>query len=136
VAKKLSKTVLKHAWNPGCYDFDIRWIRNGRGGWNGTSANLAFKIALSFDYTRIILAGCPMDDSGNWYRPLIPDNDIKKDKDHRHHLWKWMEISCRPVGRFVRSMSGNTADLLGRPTREWLCHSPENPEKEDVSWKN
>jgi hypothetical protein len=131
VAKRIPKAVLKHAWNPGCYDFDIRWIRNGRGGWNGTSANLAFKIALSFDYTRIVLAGCPMDDSGNWYRPIIPDNDIKKNKDHRHHLWKWMEIACRPVGHFVRSMSGNTADLLGRPTLEWLCHLQDVPEKEE-----
>jgi len=125
VAKSIPKEVLKHAWNPGCTGFDIRWIKNGRGGWSGTSTNLAFKIGLALDYTRIVLAGCPMDKSGNWYRPLIPDNDIKKNKDHSRHLWKWMEISIRPVGRFLRSMSGNTADLLGKPTREWLLHEPE-----------
>lgn len=125
MAATLPENVLKHAWNPGSVGFDIRWRRNGRGGWNGTSANLALKIGLAFDYTRIVLAGCPMDNSGNWYKPLIPDNDIKAKKDHRHHLWKWMEMSLRPIGRFVRSMSGNTADLFGRPTREWLCHEPE-----------
>jgi hypothetical protein len=130
VAKGLPKEVIKHAWNPGCLGFDIRWIKNGRGGWNGTSANLAFKIGLAFDYTRIVLAGCPMDNSGNWYKPLIPENDIKSNKDHRHHLWKWMEIACRPIGRFVRSMSGNTADLFGKPTRSWLLHEPEIPERE------
>ena len=132
VSDKLPDTVIKHAWNPGCKGFHVRWVRNGRGGWNGTSANLAFKIGLALDYTRIVLAGCPMDNSGNWYKPMLASNDIKTLKDHRVHLWKWMEIACRPVGRFVRSMSGNTADLLGRPTREWLCHEPENPEKEDV----
>ncbi len=126
VAKKLPKEVLKHAWNAGCNGFDIRWIRNGRGGWNGTSANLAFKIGLAFDYTRIVFAGCPMDSSGNWYKPLIPSNDIKANKDHRAHIWKWMELATRPIGKFARSMSGNTKDLLGYPTREWLQHESEN----------
>jgi hypothetical protein len=125
VAKSLPEGVIKHAWNPGCVGFDVRWIRNGRGGWNGTSANLAVKIALALDYTRIVLAGCPMDASGNWYTKLIPDEDIKARKDHRHHLWKWTEMATRPIGRFIRSMSGNTADLFGRPTREWLNHEPE-----------
>lgn len=131
IARDLPKEVIKHAWNPGCKYFDIRWMRNGRGGWAGTSANLAFKIGLALDYSRIVLAGCPMDNSGNWYKPLIPENDVKKYKDHRAHLGKWMEIATRPVGRFVRSMSGNTADLLGRPTREWLFHEAEYPEKEE-----
>ncbi|MEE9436754.1 MAG: hypothetical protein V3V37_08715 [Candidatus Adiutricales bacterium] len=125
VAKKLPDEVVKHAWNPGSNGFDVRWIRNGRGGWNGTTANLGFKIALALDYTRIVFAGCPMDRTGNWYKPMLPDGDVKANKDHRHHLWKWMEMATRPIGRFVRSMSGNTADLFGRPTREWLCHVPE-----------
>ena len=136
IAKSLPKEVVKHAWNPGSYGFDVRWVRNGRGGWNGTSTNLAFKIGLALDYTRIVLAGCPMDDSGNWYKDLIPKDDIKAGKNyHHHHLWKWMEIACRPVGRFIRSMSGNTADLLGKPTAEWLAFQQEIPEKEERSWK-
>jgi len=130
VAKSLPDTVTKHAWNPGCSGFDVRWVRNGRGGWHGTSGNLAINIGLALDYTRIVLAGCPMDDSGNWYSKTVPDNDIKAHKDHRHHLWKWCEIATRPIGRFIRSMSGNTADLLGLPTREWLCHEPENEQGE------
>jgi len=125
VAKQIPKEVIKHAWNPGSVGFDVHWFRNGRGGWSGTSANLAVKIALALDYTRIVLAGCPMDESGNWYKKLIPADDIKVTKDHRHHLWKWMEMATRPIGRFIRSMSGNTADLFGLPTREWLCHEPE-----------
>jgi len=125
VARGLPDSIVKHAWNPSSKGFHVRWVRNGRGGWHGTSGNLAIKIGLALDYTRIVLAGCPMDATGNWYRPMLKDNDIKANKDHRHHLWKWMEIATRPIGRFIRSMSGNTADLLGRPTREWLCHEPE-----------
>ena len=129
VAKQIPDEVIKHAWNPGSYGFDVRWVRNGRGGWNGTSANLAYKIALALDYTRIVLAGCPMDQSGNWYTEEMQDDDIKKQKDHRSHLWKWMEMATRPIGSFMKSMSGNTADLFGKPTREWLCHMTEIPER-------
>jgi hypothetical protein len=125
MARSVGEKVVKHAWNPRAVMFDIRWVRNGRGGWNGTSGNLAMKIGLAFDYTRIVLAGCPMDNSGNWYSSQIPEDDEKSNKDHRHHLWKWMEISLRPIGRFIKSMSGNTRDLFGEPTREWLCHLPE-----------
>ena len=132
VARGLSDGVLKHAWNPGATGFDVRWVRNGRGGWNGTTANLALKIALALDYTRIVFAGCPMDNSGNWYSKIVPKNDIKARKDHRHHLWKWTEMATRPIGRFCRSMSGNTAELFGKPTREWLCHEPETPEMEEI----
>jgi len=125
IAATISAPTIRHAWNKGCKNFDICWLRNGRGGWNGTSANLAIKIGLALDYTRIVLAGCPMDGSGNWYKPLLKSNDVKVNKDHRNHLWKWCEIATRPIGRFIRSMSGNTADLFGRPNRAWLIHEPE-----------
>jgi hypothetical protein len=130
IAQRLPPNVVKHAWNAGCPGFDVRWVRNGRGGWNGTSANLALKIGIALDYTRIILAGCPMDQSGNWYKPMLKTNDVKSNKDHRHHLWKWTEIATRPIGRFIRSMSGNTRSLFGEPTREWLCHEPEKGEEQ------
>jgi len=68
-AESLPDTIIKHCWNAGCKGYDVRWVRNGRGGWNGTSANLAIKIGMALDYTRIVLAGCPMDYSGNWYSP-------------------------------------------------------------------
>lgn len=130
VAHNLGPDIIKHAWNAGCPGFDVRWVRNGRGGWNGTSANLALKIGIVLDYTRIVLAGCPMDNSGNWYRPMLKTDDVKSNKDHRHHLWKWTEIATRPIGRFIRSVSGNTRDLFGEPTREWLCHEPEEQGEE------
>ena len=105
---------------------DKKWDRRagvaeiGRTGWNGTTANLCVKIGIALGYSRMVLAGVPMDKSGNWYRPYIPENDIKQNKNHVSHLWKWNEIASRPIGRLIRSMSGNTAQLLGKPTKEWL----------------
>lgn len=120
MAARLPDTCLKHCWNPQSIGFSVRWIRNGRTGWNGTTANLGIKIGIALGYTRIILAGIPMDSSGNWYAPLLPSNDVKQNKNHTSHLWKWNEIASRPISRLLRSMSGNTADLLGKPTKEWL----------------
>jgi hypothetical protein len=126
IAATLPDSVVKHGWNPGSVGFDVRWIRQYRSGWDGTTANLGIKVGLYFDYLRLVFAGIPIDKSGNWYKKGIPKYDIKQNKDHRHHLWKWTEIAGRPIARFIRSMSGNTADLFGRPTKEWLLFEPEN----------
>lgn len=126
IAATLPNSVIKHAWNPGSVGFDVRWIKQSRTGWDGTTANLAMKVGLHLDYLRLVFAGIPIDKSGNWYKKGIPKYDVKQNKDHRHHLWKWTEIAGRPIARFIRSMSGNTADLFGKPTEEWLLQLPEN----------
>lgn len=120
VAFTLPAEVRKHCWNPGSKGFDYRWIKEDGRGWNGTTAALAVKIGMALDYLKIVLCGCPMDLSGHWYDKYLPENDKKLQNDHRHHLWFWTEMATRPMGRFIRSMSGNTADLLGTPTKEWL----------------
>lgn len=120
MAAELPDTCLKHCWNPKSKGFHIRWVRNGRSGWNGTTANLGIKIGIALGYTRIVLAGVPMDTSGNWYARLLPSADVKQGKNHEAHLWKWNEIASRPISRLIRSMSGNTEKLLGKPTREWI----------------
>lgn len=125
IAATLPDTVIKHGWNPGSVGFDVRWIRQYRDGWDGTTANLGMKVGLHLDYLRLVFAGIPIDKSGNWYKKGIPKYDIKQNKDHRHHLWKWTEIAGRPIAHFIRSMSGNTADLFGKPTKEWLLFEPE-----------
>ena len=124
IAKGLSSTVIKHCWNPTSEGFDIRWIR-GSGGWQGTTANLAVKIGIALDYLKMVLAGIPMDFSGHWYNDALPEDDVKRSSDHRAHLQKWIELANRPVARFIRSMSGNTAELFGKPTKEWLTPYPE-----------
>jgi hypothetical protein len=120
VAETLGPPTLRHCWNQNSTNFDIRWSRNSSKPWNGTTANLGVKIGIALGYLKIVLAGCPMDNSGNWYSDDMPETDAKKYKNHTAHLWKWTEIASRPIGRFIRSMSGNTADLLGEPDFDWL----------------
>lgn len=119
--EEVPRSVIKHCWNPNSLGFNVRWVRK-QGGWNGTTGNLAIQIGLQLDYTRIVLAGVPMDTTGNWYSDVLPEDDIKKTKNHAHHLWKWTEIACRPISHFIRSMSGNTKELFGYPDDKWLMN--------------
>ena len=132
IAQELPEECLKHCWNPNSIGFNVRWLRNGRTGWNGTTANLGIKIGIALGYTRIVLAGIPMDDSGNWYCKFLPENDVKQNKKHTNHLWKWNEIASRPISRLLRSMSGNTAELLGTPTVEWIEEALNLKERADA----
>ena len=126
VAKNLPKEVTKHAYNPTSKNFDVRWIRNG-GGWSGTTTFFAVKIALAMDYLRIVLVGSPLSNTGHWYDKHIDNKDdprfYRLGSRHEGHLWKWVELAARPISDFIRSMSGNTADMLGRPTQNWLDDS-------------
>jgi hypothetical protein len=106
VAKSLEGKCVRHCWNHQVEGFDIKWIRD-YGSWRGTTANLALKIAIALDYTKIVFAGVPMDNSGHWYDEGLPEDDIKRKNDHRAHLHKWKEIARRPVARLIRAMSGN-----------------------------
>ena len=120
MSKSLPETTLKHCWNAESRHFDVRWARNSSKPWNGTTANLGIKIGIALGYMKIVLAGCPMDNQGNWYSKILKKNDVKRNKSHTPHLWKWTEIASRPIGRFIRSYSGNTKDLFGEPTQQWL----------------
>jgi hypothetical protein len=120
IAESLPCNTIRHCWNRNSKHFDVRWARNTSKSWTGTTANLGIKIGIALGYLKIVLAGCPMDESGNWYTKSLPENDVKKHKNHTAHLWKWTEIGSRPIGRFIRSMSGNTARIFGKPDAEWL----------------
>jgi hypothetical protein len=133
VAASLKNGCIKHCWNPNSKNFDVRWVRNSSQGWNGTTANLGIRIGLILGYLRIVLAGVPMDNSGNWYQRNIPADDVKQGKDHRAHLWKWTEIATRPIARFIKSMSGNTADMFGKPTYNWLTFNHKEIKNADTS---
>jgi hypothetical protein len=71
--------------------------------YSGSSAMLALKVGLRLGYRKIILAGVAINEG------------------HYAHFqvgWKWIAdlLKCCPV----RSMGGFTAELLGKPTEEWL----------------
>ncbi len=126
------KEVLTHCYNPMSETFAVRWFKENIG-WLGTTAMFATIAALCLGYYRIILAGVPLDTSGRWYEA----EEDKIGSDHGVHLWRWRQFRFRPWAYFVRSMSGNTAEILGRPTLEWLNRPYEIlPPNQAVEWLN
>jgi hypothetical protein len=102
----------------------VRWLKSTPRGWEGTTLTLAVRVGVALGYLKIVLAGCPMDESGHWYDEFLKPNDIKLQNRHKQHLWKWNEMACRPHSRLMRSMSGNTKDLFGEPTPQWVFDIP------------
>jgi hypothetical protein len=78
----------------------------------GSSGAFACRIALALGYKKVILCGIPMDN-----RPHIYDMPETKlpwaEQDHCRSSWEWSKAN-EFQGR-VKSMSGWTKELLGRP---------------------
>ena len=133
IAASLPDTVIKHAYNPTSQYFNVRWVRK-YGGWSGTSTFFGIKIGLAMGYMRIILVGSPLTNTGHWYDKDIKPGDPREARlknKHENHLWKWTELAARPIAWFIRSMSGNTRDLLGYPDEEWLDSFLRQGDKQD-----
>lgn len=78
------------------------------------SGALASAIGLVLGYDRIVLAGCPQDNSGHYYEPEWMETEHYATRTFRAQ-WEG------PVWRGrVRSMSGMTREILGGPDRDWL----------------
>lgn len=82
--------------------------------WAGSSGLFAVQVALQQGFKKIVLAGIPMDGTGNHF--------IRRRQWQTAHQFAkaWRKHSNALRGR-VRSMSGWTADEFGRPNREWLA---------------
>ena len=75
---------------------------------SGSSALLAVQAAITLlGYRRVVLAGCP----------LTGKNAQGGDYENFHRGWEPRRKDLIPR---VRSMSGWTAEFLGKPTEDWL----------------
>lgn len=74
----------------------------------------AIFVGRMLGYTKIILCGIPMDGGGYYYQPY------KNEQTNDTHRLVEMKQVKRRIGEYVRSMSGVTADIFGKPTKEWL----------------
>lgn len=87
--------------------------------WSGSSGLFATKVGmLEFECSHIILAGVPLVPKASHFVRERPWGSASA----FHGGWRRHEKELKPR---VRSMSGWTADLLGRPTVEWLNQTPE-----------
>jgi hypothetical protein len=78
----------------------------------GSSGMLAAFVALEVGAERSVLVGIPMDRSQGHYDNPAPWGEAGS------YRRAWYQE--RENLRTVRSMSGLTAELLGKPTKEWL----------------
>ena len=78
---------------------------------NGTSALFATLIAVVLGYNPVILAGVPLDNTGNFYHP--PEYMINYWENGSSHD-KWLEYRPLLLNR-VFSLSGFTREILGEP---------------------
>ena len=79
----------------------------------GTSGILAVEVAVELGAAPVILCGCPLDDSAHFF-DADPWAHWRGFREH----WKNREGWLRE--HRVRSCSGWTAELLGRPDADWL----------------
>jgi hypothetical protein len=75
----------------------------------GSSALLGVLAGIKEGYEKIVLCGCPMEGAN----PGHPGADYSMFQN------KWTE-TVGILGNYVRSMSGFTMQLLGKPTKWWL----------------
>jgi hypothetical protein len=85
-----------------------------RDSWAGSSGLFAVKVGLIEGFERIVLAGVPMQAARGHIEDAAPWTDCSSFTSGWH-------IQRKLLGLFVRSMSGWTAELLGKPTRAWLA---------------
>lgn len=95
-------------------DIDFWWDIDFGG---GTSGMFGCFVAFGLGYSKVILAGIPMDGSGHFF-----DAPWYKTPELEGHSEKtvWTEAARGRFNNRVKSASGNTRDWLGEPTEEWL----------------
>lgn len=88
--------------------------------WGGSSGLFATRFALDAGYEHIVLCGVPMQPEGNHFFTSEPWREAER----YHKAWARHVLDLIPR---VRSMSGWTMGLLGKPTLSWL--KKENPDE-------
>jgi hypothetical protein len=85
---------------------------------HGSSSLFATLAGLEMGYEKIILAGCPLDTEGHYYFP--------QSKETLGPIWlgfdfmAWIDFAEMEEADKVRSMSGYTAKIIGKTTKEWI----------------
>ena len=120
---RVEKSMLEKITTHSCLHHDgvdVVWNLHNSG---GTSGLFAVKIALLLGYEKIIVCGVPMDNSGHYFDPDdVNVNQAAKFGDDKATIAPWSDIAKREVPKQrVRSMSGRTATILGKPTKEWVA---------------
>lgn len=86
----------------------------------GSSGLLAVQVAWAMGARRVILCGIPMTKTPHFEQSTIHGPQAWRSADSHFRPWQRHADKLR---QRVRSMSGRTRELLGRPTREWIMEA-------------
>ena len=92
----------------------VRWNRPNKGGSSGLHA---VELAMEIGYKKLILCGMPMD--GDQRCQSFDGAATQATCNYESYQSGWEKLYPRLKGK-VRSMSGWTKALLGKPTKGWL----------------
>lgn len=102
------------------WDIEDEWpIITDNDIWHGSTSLFAAMCAISMGYEKVVLAGCPMDQKGHWYF----DESITGPRWSVECFMAWLEFAKQKDSMKVKSMSGYTGQILGRPDKEWAKES-------------
>jgi len=105
----------------------IRWNHPNGGGSSGLFAVLG---ALELGYDQLILCGVTMD--GKKKHDPTAGQLIDATCPYDSYRPGWYKVQAQIKDK-VRSMSGWTAELLGKPTREWLYAAADDRVTQEIS---
>jgi hypothetical protein len=105
--------VTTHCSKPGIH---IDYVHSDLKSQGGSGGEWAIHVALKIGYKKIIVCGIPIDHRARFYD--APGSIQYYGSGAARYAW----IQNKNSGLFenVRSMSGWTAELLGKPTVEWI----------------
>lgn len=114
-----SNHVSTHAYrkssDPQVMDCDYIWDIVGSA-LAGTSTLFAVAVALALGYSKVVVAGAPLDGTGHYYDP--PKRETRQFMGNCRQ--EWVNAHEYFFNGRVRSMSGFTMDLLGYPSQDWI----------------
>lgn len=108
-----ARQMLKREMSCILYPPELFLVYEEEQDWDGSSGLYAVKHAMGAGYDRIVLCGVPMTSEAGHFFDASPWTAAS-----RYH-WAWQK-HARQLSPKVRSMSGWTMGLLGRPTQDWL----------------
>ena len=112
--KVLTHTIGEAAGFDIDWEVSVPWDDHVR--WRGSSSLFAAMACAEMGFEKIILAGCPLDKQGHWFWPEEYPGPDWAEEDYN----AWREFAKLPQAERIRSLSGFTADIMGKADKEWV----------------
>jgi len=124
----LKKPIIRHTIGQQSWAFDCYWQMDidfenefQRRVLTGNTGYFAVLTCIQMGYSKMVLAGMPLNMEPHWYEPL------DEPEGPNWNGWcytQWMDFAMKvPEAKNVRSLSGYSAFILGEATKDWVFGS-------------